>query len=67
METGEQFPGPIDQSPLLNDMAIKFDTDAIKKYTNIKIKDNLIENIDFIVVSNLMWKYISAIYGGIEI
>ena len=39
----------------------------VKKYTNVKIKKDLSENEDFIIVSSLMWKFIYHIYGGIEI
>jgi len=39
----------------------------MKKYSNVKLRKNLIENIDYSVVSNLMWKLIYSIYGGIEI
>lgn len=60
-------PGPIMAENIIDFQDILLDTDPCKKYTNIKLKINLIENEDFIIVSSVMWKFIYEIYGGFEI
>jgi hypothetical protein len=62
-----QFPGPILQKSIISSKKLALDTDLVKKYTNVRLKKDLVESEHFIVVSHLMWKYIYNIYGGFEI
>lgn len=52
---------------LLSEKKLLLDSDPVKKYTNIRLKKDLIENEHYMVVSSLLWKYIYNIYGGFEI
>lgn len=60
-------PGPIKNTDILSNERFLTDPDLTKSYCNFILKDNLQENVDYVIVSHKVWKFLFKIYGGTEI
>lgn len=62
--SAKNYPGPIDNSDLLENENILNDPDKNKSYCNYILKQGLEENKDFLIVPHNVFKYLHKIYGG---
>ncbi len=61
-------PGPINQDDiLLSTKDLLIDLEPSEESCNYVIKNGLVENRHFIIVSHLVWCYLANIYGGKDI
>jgi hypothetical protein len=67
LDDGQHHPGPVMAERILQEQELLLDSEIVKKYTNIQLRENLVENEDYIVVSSMMWRFLYEIYGGFEI
>ncbi|KAK4523749.1 hypothetical protein GAYE_SCF00G1645 [Galdieria yellowstonensis] len=54
-----QRPGPIDNSPLVNN--ISYDSNSTRQ---VELKPNLLEQVDFVLVPKAVWELLFSWYGG---
>lgn len=60
------YPGEISNNNIIYDsyQSLSYDT---SEYNSVNIRNNLIDEEDFIVVTNDIWMYLYSVYGGITI
>ena len=59
------YPGPINSDDILEEESnTLIDRDIEEDYSNYQIKKGLIENVDFMIVSHLVWRYLYSVYSG---
>jgi len=68
MNSGALHPGPISNSHLILDFRDFYrDRNNEKCYTNFPIREDLVIDRDYILVSRGAWAYLKAKYGGLEV
>lgn len=66
----KDYPGPIIDLSLfdLEKMNVLcFDSSSFERYTNFVLRRDLIENRDFIIVSEALWNFFNKLYKGLPI
>ena len=67
-EVSQEYPGPITNEDLIDFNTNHYlDPEETKDYTNIAIKRNINEKINYILVSHEHWHYWKQQYGGFNI
>lgn len=61
------YPGPVNNYHLLYEKNQHLSDEETSSITNFNIKENLMEGIDFIIVSKSIWSFFHNVYGGFEI
>ena len=59
--------GYISQSSILDDSVTVFDIKTKEQYSNHVLQKGLLENQDFMIISEELWNYLCSKYGGTPI
>lgn len=63
-----EYPGLLDASSLLEvSWDLEVDPFTPKSHQNYRIRGNVLEGRDYMLVSHKVWRYLKGIYGGMEV